>query len=357
MNSGGVEAVVMNYYRAMDRSKVQFDFFLDRNSSFPQREEIERLGGRYYLVPPYYLGFSYFFTLKRLFRENGYHIVHGQLNTVNALPLLAAKCAGVPVRICHNHSTGNWAEGPKTLVKHLLRPFARLWATDDFACGIATGRWMFGKKKMDEGRVRIVPNAVETSGLLFQESERQARRAELGIGPDAFLVGHVGRFTFAKNHAYLIDIFEALHKKAPDSILLLVGEGNLRDAVERKVRHKHLEDCIRFLGVQKDIGSFYSAMDVFCLPSNYEGFPVVAVEAQLNGLPCVVSDSVTDEVSMSGNVERLSLKAGPEAWAKALYAMRNRRLTPEQSVIRRFDIHAQADVLMNVYLQMQGRNE
>ena len=295
MNSGGVEAVVMNYYRAIDRSKIQFDFFVDETCSFPQRDEIERLGGRYYFVPPYYHVAAYIRTLRKLFRQNDYSIVHAQINTVNFFPLLAARLAGVPVRICHNHSTANWGELKKTLLKYLLRPFASVFATDYFACGERAGRWMYQNRRYNAGKVQIMPNAIPAEAFAFDPQARELLRAEAGVGPDTFVVGHVGRFTYAKNHAFLLDIFRAFHEATPDSVLLLVGEGELESDIKDRIQGLHLESCTRLLGVRKDVNKLYSAMDVFCLPSFYEGFPVVLVEAQANGLPCIISDRVTSE--------------------------------------------------------------
>lgn len=321
MNSGGVEAVVMNYYRAIDRSKIQFDFFVDETCSFPQRDEIERLGGQYYFVPPYYHVAAYIRTLKKLFRQNDYSIVHAQINTVNIFPLLAARLAGVPVRICHNHSTANWGEWKKTLLKYLLRPFARVFATDYFACGERAGRWMYQNRRYNAGKVQIMPNVIPAEAFAFDPQARELLRAEAGVGPDTFVIGHVGRFTYAKNHAFLLDIFRAFHEEIPDSVLLLVGEGELESEIKDRIQCLHLESCTRLLGVRKDVNKLYSAMDVFCLPSFYEGFPVVLVEAQANGLPCIISDRVTSEAVQAGLTDVLPIdESACRQWQERMLA-------------------------------------
>lgn len=315
MNCGGVEAVVMNYYRALDKSNVQFDFFVDRTSSFPQREEIERLGGRVYLVPPYSRIFSYLGALTRAFRQNQYRIVHAHINTMSVFPLFAAWLAGVPVRICHNHSTANWSEGLKTLAKYLLRPFARVFATDFFSCGEFAGRWMYGSRRFDSGKVHVMPNAIDTGHFAFDQAARTAQRAELGIAEDTLVIGHVGRFTFAKNHTFLINMFFALHERHPNSVLLLIGEGELEPEIRQKAREMFPDDAVKFLGVRQDVNQLYSVMDVFCLPSFYEGFSLVLLEAQVNGLPCVISDRVPTEAAIHPNVIRVSLSENAVSWA------------------------------------------
>lgn len=316
MNSGGVEAVVMNYYRAIDKTKVQFDFFVDETSSFPQREEITRLGGRIYLVPPYSHLFKYIKTLIRLFKQNNYRIVHTHINTLNVFPLFAAWFARVPVRICHNHSTANWGEVKKTLLKCLFRPFNKIFATRYFACGESAGRWMYGEHCFERGNVFIMPNAIDTEKFEFDGTARKKLRAELDISMDAFVVGHVGRFVFAKNHLFLIDIFRELLIKQNNSVLLLIGEGELQHKVEEKVKEYGIEKNVIFAGVRSDVNKLYSVMDVFCLPSFYEGLPVVLMEALSNGLPCVVSTKVPFEAIKAKNIDRVSLEKDAELWSK-----------------------------------------
>ena len=167
MESGGVEAVVMNYYRHIDREKVQFDFYFYEASAFPQRRELEQLGAGIYPIPAYSHPAAYHQALYRAFKSRRYPIVHAHLSTMSVFALFAAWRAGVPVRICHNHSTAHWGEGKRTLLKYLLRPFNKLFATEYFACGETAGRWMFGGRCFDRGRVRVMPNAIETETFAF----------------------------------------------------------------------------------------------------------------------------------------------------------------------------------------------
>ena len=355
MENGGVEAVVMNYFRAIDRERVQFDFYVDETCSFPQRAEIESLGGRCFLVPSYAHPVRYIRALKRLFRENSSQIVHAEINTMSVFPLFAAWLARVPVRICHNHSTSHRGEGAKSMLKLLLRPFARVFATEYFACGDAAARWMYGDRRVDSGRVTVLPNAIDLNRFSFSPESRASVRQEIGAGETTLVVGHIGRFMYQKNHAYLLRIFQALLVLRPDAILMLAGEGELLDETRALVKALDIEHRVRFLGVRRDAERLYSAMDVFCLPSFYEGLPVVMVEALANGLSCVVSDQVTRELN-EFRVTQLPLDATPARWAQALLESPRAETAPE-TLIERFDIRTTAKQLEAFYLaSVQARS-
>lgn len=318
MDSGGIEAVVLNYYRHIDHSKVQFDFYLAEGSSLPQRAELEALGAGLYPIPPYSRPLAYHKALYTAFRQRNYKIVHAHLSTMSVFPLFAAWRAGVPVRICHNHSTAHWGEGAKTLLKYLLRPLNKLFATDWFACGERAGRWMYGDKAFDTGKVTVMPNAIDTAKFAYDPAARVRLREELGIPQNAFVVGHVGRFTYAKNHTFLLKIFAELLEAKPNAYLLLVGEGELQEQIRQQIQNLDLQDKTIFTGVRQDANELYSLMDTFCLPSRYEGMPVVAWEAQANGLPCVLADTMTSEAAKSDQAVFLSLSSPPQIWADTL---------------------------------------
>ncbi len=318
MDSGGVESVVMNYYQHMDREKIQFDFYLVEDSSFPQREELERLGAGIYLIPPYSRPIHYHQILYKVLKERRYKIVHAHLSTMSVFPLFAAWRAGVPVRICHNHTTAYWGEGFKTLLKYILRPFNKIFATDYFTCGETAGRWMFGNRCFDSGKVTVMPNAIDTEKFAFDQEARTVLRDELGIPWDAFVVGHVGRFTYAKNHAFLLEVFREVLKARPSAKLLLVGEGELQDNIKSMAEKLGIEGDIFFTGVRANTNQLYSVMDVFCLPSLYEGLGMAAWEAQANGLPVLLSDKVPREAALCENCRHLWLEAGAAIWAAAL---------------------------------------
>lgn len=353
MDSGGIESVVMNYYRHIDREKVQFDFYLVEGSSFPQREELERLGAGIYLIPAYSRLVRYHRVLYQAFKEHGYKIVHAHLSTMSVFPLFAAWRAGVPVRICHNHTTAYWGEGVKTLLKYILRPFNKIFATDYFACGETAGRWMFGDRCFDDGKVTVMPNAIDTEKFTFDPKARIALREELGIPQDAFVVGHVGRFTYAKNHSFLLDIFYELLKTRPDARLLLVGEGELESSIKSKARRLGIDGSVIFTGVREDVSRLYSVMDVFCLPSLYEGLGMAAWEAQANGLPVVVSDRIPKETQANAICGFISLSETCEFWARNL--LNCSRET--DALVEVPNINKSAKVLKNFYIGKAANKE
>ncbi len=347
MDNGGIEAVVLNYYRHIDRRRFQFDFFFDEGSSVPYREEIIELGARLFPIPRYTHQAAYQKILEEALRAGQYDIVHVHMNTMSVFALAAAKRAGIPVRICHNHSTSDPREGNRSLLKVLLRPWNRLPATDWFACGKQAGEWMYGRRGIEKGNIFILPNAIETERFAYDTEARKAVREELKISERAFVVGHIGRFMRQKNHEGLLRIFQNLRQERPDAVLLLIGEGELESNVRELVRKNELEGAVIFAGVRKDIYRVYSAMDVFCLPSLYEGFPVVLLEAQANGLPVVCSDHVSPEVCLTGLVRRMPLEK-EDLWTETmLTARREQAVLPEE-----FEIRNAVKILEEKYRQL-----
>lgn len=349
---GGVESVVMNYYRHIDRSKIQFDFICDSDSTNIPYEEIEKLGGRVILVPPYQKLFKYIKELKKVFKENNYKIVHSHINTLSVFPLYAAKKAGVKVRIAHSHSTTNKKEKKKNLMKQVLRPFSKIYATDYFACSELAGRWLFGDKTYNKGEVFILNNAIDVEKFAYDEKVRKEKRKELKIKDSTLVIGHIGRFVAQKNHTFLIDIFNEVHKKNKDSILLLVGQGPLMDEIKEKVNDLNLTKYVKFLGQRNDVNELYQAFDVFVLPSLYEGLPVVGVEAQASGLLCLLSDDMTKETKILDSTKFMSLDQSVNKWANKLlkeYGKFERKNKIEEFSKNGFNIKSEKNKLESMY--------
>ena len=250
-NGGGVESVVMNYYRNIDRNKIQFHFLCDEDSTDIPYEEIEKLGGKVIVIPPYQKLFKYQKELYRIFKENNYKIV--------------------PVRIAHSHSTSNKKEWKKNILKMILRPLSKLYANNYFACTEYAGKWLFGKKVVERKELNVINNAIDLKKFEFNKNTRKALRKELGIKEDTLIIGHVGRFMKQKNHEFLIDVFEKAIKQDDNIYLILVGQGPLEDKIKEMAKEKGIEDKILFLGQRNDVNKLYQAMDIFVLPSLYEG--------------------------------------------------------------------------------------
>ena len=278
MHRAGLETMLMNYYRNIDREKIQFDFLTHRPQRSDYDDEIESLGGKIYYAPRLYPQNypKYFKWMKQFFSEHPeYKIIHSHIDAMSYLPLKAAKKANIPVRIAHSHNTAIDRD-----FKYLLKTYFRFKlpkvANYYCACGKEAGEFLFpGKEYM------YVPNAIEIDRFLFNENVRMKKRRELGI-KDEIVIGHIGRMSYQKNHKYLIDVFAEILKKKNDSILLLIGVGEKLDDIKKYVEKLGLSEQVRFLGNRADVDELYQAMDVFVMPSLFEGLPVVGVEAQFS---------------------------------------------------------------------------
>lgn len=354
MVSGGVESVVMNYYRNIDKRSVQFDFIVDEDSTYIPRDEIENMGGRVIIVPPYQKIFSYINRLKMIFKENEYKIVHSHLNTLSIFPLYAAKVSKVQVRIAHSHSTSNKKEWKKNILKYILKPFSKVNATHYFCCSELAGRWLFGDKTYDDDKVKLINNAIDVDKFTYNEEIRDKIRKEIKV-ENKLVIGHVGRFVEQKNHTGLIDIFNEIYKINPDSVLLLAGDGPLLGDIRDKVNSLNLTDAVKFLGVTKDINNIMQGIDVFLLPSLYEGLPVVGVEAQASGSLCILSSNMTKETKVIETTKFLSLDDSAETWSKHIleeYKNFKRKDTRDEIIDANFEIKTEAIKLKNKYIEL-----
>lgn len=352
MNRGGLETMLMNYYRQIDRTKVQFDFMVHREEKGHYDDEILNLGGRIYNMPPIRPGNyqRYFSLLDDFFQSNIYKIVHSHINENSSFVLRAAKKAGVKVRIAHSHLSDLGID-----LKLPFRLYARFYMkqnpTTYFACSKKAGEWLFGRRVSNDNKVKVLNNAVNVKEFKFNPEVRNSLRKELGIGEDQLVIGHIGRFNKQKNHDYLIDIFQSVYKKTPNSILLLVGDGDLRTAVEEKVKNLGLSKNIKFLGVRGDISNLMNAIDLFLFPSLFEGLPVVLIEAQAAGLNCIVSDSITKESDVTGRVEFISLQASPDYWANKILSKTHEHYDTSMHLRESgYDTNSMASWLENYYL-------
>lgn len=354
MNSGGVESVVMNYYRNIDKNKVQFDFIVDEDSKNIPKEEIENMGGKIILVPPYKNILSYMNILKNILRKGNYKIVHSHLNTLSVFPLYAAKMANVSVRIAHSHSTSNKKEWKKNILKNILKPFSKVNATHYFCCSELAGRWLFGDKTYDDDKVKLINNAIDVDKFTYNEEIRDKIRKEIKV-ENKLVIGHVGRFVEQKNHTGLIDIFNEIYKINPDSVLLLAGDGPLLGDIRDKVNSLNLTDAVKFLGVRKDINNIMQGIDVFLLPSLYEGLPVVGVEAQASGALCILSSNMTKETKVIETTKFLNISDDPKEWAKYIlseYKNFKRKDTKQEIINSNFEIKSEAKKLQNDYIEL-----
>ncbi len=347
MHRAGLETMLMNYYRHMDREEIQFDFLTHRPNRSDYDDEIESLGGKIYyatrLYPQNYI--EYFKYMRTFFKEhNEYQIVHSHIDSMSYLPLLAAQKANIPIRIAHSHNTAIDRD-----FKYLLKAYFRLQlpkvANFYCACGKEAAEFLFPGKEYT-----YIPNAIEIDRFLFNDSVRVKKRKELGI-KDEMVIGHIGRMSYQKNHEFLIDIFAKILKRRNDAVLLLIGVGEKLEEIKKYVRNLGLSENVKFLGNRADVDELYQAMDVFVMPSLFEGLPVVGVEAQFSGLPCVFSDKVPSEVKFTNKAMFISLNKSKDIWADKVIATvkdNSKREMPElENSI--FNIEQSAGILANFY--------
>ena len=315
MHRAGLETMLMNYYRNIDRTKIQFDFLTHRPYKSDYDDEIVSMGGKVYYAPRLYPQNypKYFKWMEQFFKEHPeYKIVHSHIDAMSYLPLKAAKKAGIPIRIAHSHST-SIDKDFKYILKQYYRYKLGSVVTNEFSCGIAAGQFLF---KNDD--FVLIPNAVEAKKFYFDEKIRKEVREELSISSDTFVLGHVGRISYPKNHRFLIDIFKEVHKILSNSVLLIVGTGDMENEIKEYAKESEIGSYIQFLGNRNDADRLYQAFDVFMLPSLFEGVPLVGVEAQFADLPCFFSDKVPTEVSFSDKTYFISLEQSTKTWANKI---------------------------------------
>jgi len=350
MNRGGAETLLMNLYRNIDHSKVQFDFLTSKPGVFD--EEIKEKGGRVHRIP--YIsevGHSgYISGLDHFFRENKYKAVHSHMDKMSGIVLKSAKKAGIPVRIAHSHNTRSEGGTAARLYKWYAGTGINSAATHLVACSEHAARWLFRTRK---AQAQILQNGIECDRFRHDPATRADVRHELGISADSFVAGHVGRFVAQKNHAYLIERFAELQSVLGNAILLLAGDGPLRSQMEQKVRELNLTGKVQFLGVRSDVERLLQAFDVFVFPSHHEGLPVTLIEAQGAGLPCIISDHITREVDMGlGLIDFLPLR-NPASWVDRIIAVaqkeRTRMIPPDALAVQGYDIKRTARWIEDYY--------
>lgn len=347
----GVMSVVMNYLRNMP-DDIRFDLLYFTELEDNYKEELEALGARYHrIAPPGLHSFRRDDVDEYLTAHRGeYAAIHLHLPYLASAFAPKARKYGIPKVFVHCHSSRFSLEHSGWRNRILNLPTCRL-ADELIACGRDAGRVWYGEKAVKSGRVSILPNAIETERFRFDAARRAATRAALGLG-ERLTVGHVGTLTTPKNHRFLLAVFAEIRKVRPDAVLLLAGEGVLRSQVEEQIRTLGLSGAVRLLGDRRDVPRLLQAMDLFLFPSLHEGLPVSVVEAQVAGLPVLMSSAVTDEVCATGvRIARMSLDAPPERWAdRALeLAALERTDTADQVARAGYDLKTNAARLTELY--------
>ncbi len=361
-NYGGVETFLFQHFKHMDHDVVQMDFLTHvKHPAF--QKEIEAMGGRFFYIPvrnKYPL--KYRKALDEFFKKHAkdYDVFWCNKCMLNNIDFLKyATKYKIPVRILHSHNSSNMDTGVKGKLMELMHNKNRrkisLYVTKYWACSDYAAEWLFPSEIYEKKQYTFIPNAVDVSKFRLNDSLRKKMRRQLEV-ENNYVIGHIGRFNYQKNHEFLIRIFKTVYDKDPNARLLLIGTGELEASVKQQVHELSLDSVVQFLGVRHDIPELMQAMDCFLLPSRFEGLPVVAVEAQAAGVPCVLArDGITEQVKITESVEFLNLDQSVDEWAKEILKQADKREDNYQVMKERgFNIDEAAVKLMNIlYCNME----
>lgn len=347
---GGIEIYLHNYYKNIDKEKVKFDF-VNMYDKICFQEEYANDGSKIYKLCNYRIHpFKYLDNLEKILINEKYDVLHFNMNSAVFLyPLIAAKRANVPVIIAHSHN----ASSDKGIIKNIIHDFIKhlipLFANYYFACSDYAGRWFFSKKIMKSNSYYIINNAINVDKFRFDNEKRIKMRKELNIADNEILIGHVGRFIKQKNHEFLIEILNEIVSTDSRFKLVLIGVGELENIIKEKVKMKKLENNVIFLGQRNDVNDLYQAIDIFLLPSLYEGLPLVGVEAQVAGCKCFFSDKITRGLKIKEDSEFLKID-NPKEWAVKIISYANAMPKDRNKLdCNKYDIKSNAKKLCEFY--------
>lgn len=362
MDRGGAETLLMNLLRVIPSDEFTFDFAVHTDEVGDYDEEILSRGGSIFHLPAF-TGINYVAyrkACKRLFGSTQhYDIVHGHQGSCAAIYLAEAKRHG-SAAIAHSHNTEGSAPLLQALAFNVVARPVR-WVADYFiGCSRQAGIDRFGEGIVESDRFSFLPNGIDSAAFAFSAEARREIRHDLGVG-DGLLVGHIGRLTYQKNHAFLLDLFVKVMERDGSAKLLLIGRGELEGEIQQKVRERGLSDRVLMLGVRDDISAILSAMDIFVLPSHAEGLPLVSIEAQASGLPCLFSEGIPYDAVLSDRARILSLSHGADAWADAIVSTARRHAQDDRHdgirivVDAGYDIADCAQKLCSIYARLGSR--
>lgn len=327
-DKGGLTGYICQNYRFIDRRKIQFDFLTFETDKLDFEDEFIQMGAKFYHIPRPSHPLSYAKALKTILTSGDYAAIHFNMSYANFIPLIIARWLGARRIIMHSHSTAiDDRRGVIRAIKLLIHKMGRLsmsYIVDEYlACSSLAAEWMYPYKLRQSQHYHMAKNAIDVRKYRYNPAIRAEMRQHLGIKPDTFVVGHVGRFTYQKNHEFLIDVFEKVHEKLDDSLLLLIGEGPEEVQIKEKVESLGLTSQVLLLGRRNDVPNLFQVMDCFVLPSRFEGLPIVGIEAQSAGLPCIFSDLITSEVKVTNRSLFLPI-SNPNNWVLKLLDIKNR---------------------------------
>lgn len=350
MRAAGIESFIMNVYRNIDRNKVQFDFIVHNKERNFFDDEIEKMGGRIYRLSlkddkniiKYIIDLNNFFK-----KHNEYKIIHGHMQSMMPLYLFIAKINNIPIRIAHSHN-GSYEKTVKGIILHIFSRLSKVFSTINWACSIKAGTYLFGKKEFE-----VIYNGIDTTKFRVDYEARRKKRQELEM-ENKFVILHIGRFELQKNHVFLIKIFKKYLEVNKDALLLLLGEGKLENKIKELVKKNNIKESVKFLGIRNDVNEIMNSADCFVLPSLYEGLPVVGVEAQMAGLSCVFSNTITKELNISNDSYFEDIK-DVNLWINRIHQLENK----EKHIILedKFNIDNISKKIQERYIEYEKKSE
>lgn len=363
LSRGGIETMLMNYYRNIDRNEVQFDFLCNNKTPGEYEEEVRAMGGRIYWTPglnPFIYPMYVKFFREFISKHPEYRIIHAHNDAFAAYSLNAAEKAGVPIRISHIHNAAFPLNYKLPIYIYCRRKLPGC-ATDLWACGTKAAKFYYGAEALRSGVVHIHNNAIEINKFLYNQEKRKNIRKQYNISDSSIVIGHVGRFMKQKNHIFLVRIFAEFYKLNPDSKLLLVGGGPLMNKIKVECARLGIDGSVIFAGVVPNPYDYYQGFDCFLMPSLHEGLPLVGIEAQACDLPCVFSDAISDEIDILHTSSFLSLQSPADIWAKEVLKLtednnaENRKNRCVEISEAGFNIRIEAQKLSAIYKELYSK--
>jgi glycosyltransferase involved in cell wall biosynthesis len=342
----------MNYYRAIDKSLIQFDFVVQGNKVGIHEEEVEKLGGKVFRVTPMNVNlFKYYMDMYKLVKNRKYDAIHIHHNFANIHALIPAFFAKIPIRISHSHSCYEEKSMLRKIIKKIIRYVINRISTHQLACSVDAGKWLYGKEFLGNGTSFVLKNGIDINKYLFNSQTRDRIRTQLGI-KDKFVIGHVGTLNRVKNQIFLIKVFKELISIKPNSHLLLVGTGEDEKKLKEYVEKIGLSNNVSFLGAREDVYDLMQAMDVFVFPSLYEGLGMVLIEAQASGLKCVASNNIPIESNITNSIDLLDLNEPIKKWVEIILEYSNgyvRKDFKDLVTKKGYNINESAIMLSQIY--------
>lgn len=350
LDGGGVDRLLYDYCSRMTKD-IQFDFVVTSKIEGILEKPLKELGCKVYRISQIREGLkNHNNQLKKILTDNHYDVIHDHSGYKAWCNLRIAKKCGVGVRIAHSHQAFMAETTKQKIMRILSTPITKMYSTELFACGNDAAKWMWGKRAFNSDKVYIMKNAIQAERFSFSPEKRECIRSEYNIA-DKFVIGNVARFSYQKNHEFLINIFAQVKKIRSDAVLMLIGRGELEDDVKKQVKELELQDSVIFMGVRNDVPDLINAMDVFVLPSHFEGLPVTLVEIQANGLPAVISENVTKEMTFSRDFTFIPLIQPISDWANVIAG---KQRNESENLIRNtiYDLNVATNELRSKYLSM-----